>query len=116
MLDFLLASLTPESAGTLISKAAQTDLASYLVVVGIVWKVMGSKVAAHFKNLEASVQGANIAAVEVATQLKGVSQELKNLKTAVQQDLKVQSARLENVEKALVQHGERIQNLEGKPR
>jgi transcription termination factor NusB len=70
-----------------LSQAAQADLTSKLVIVGIVWKVMGKKVAAHFNSMETAV--------------KGVATEVKDLREAVQKDLQAQSARLALVEDGL---------------
>lgn len=90
--------LTPEYATALISQAAQSDLSEYLIVVAVVWRVMGKKVANHFKSIESAVT--NVAA------------EVKSLKDAVTADLKTQSSRLEAVENGMLELHNRVSQLE----
>jgi len=90
--------LSPEAVQSVLGKAAQSDLASYLIIVGVVWKVMGSKVSDHFQQIESG--------------LKSVAQEVANLRGAVQADLKVQTDRLDKFEDTVIGLSERVKNLE----
>lgn len=92
--------LDPEYLKKVLSMAAQAQLTEYLIVIGIVWKVMGSKVASHFSSLERA--------------LNGVSSEIVKLREAVSADLRAQSSRLENVENNVIDLRSRIKNLEEK--
>lgn len=55
----LLSTTDFEFLKSFLSEAARSDLAEYLIVVFIVWKVVVNKVAFHFKNLEHSVDSIN---------------------------------------------------------
>ena len=97
-MDFILSSLSPEIAETWLSQAARSDLASYLIVVAVVWKVMGNKVSSHFKSIESG--------------LAGVAQEVANLRGAVQADLKIQVERLDGFERTVLGISERVEKIE----
>lgn len=87
-----------EAAKNLLSTAAQSSLAEKLFIVGIIWKVMGRRVANHFNSLESSV--------------KLVASEVSELRQAVTADLKMQSTRLESVETGVVELKARVGKLE----
>lgn len=92
--------LTPENTKNFLSMAAQADLTSYLVVVGVVWKVMSRTVSTHFQNIEAAVNR--------------VAGEVADLRKAVTADLAVQSSRLAVLEGSVVELKSRVGKLETK--
>jgi hypothetical protein len=94
--------LTPELAKHLFSQAAQSDLTQKLFIIGICWKVMGKKIASHFKGMEGAVVN--------------VGNEVKDLKVAVQADFKAQSARLQVLEEGMFVVKQRVTYIEGETR
>ena len=83
----------PNIAISFLSKAAQADLTSYLIIIFIVWRAMGKQVSSHFLNIEQSVSR--------------IADEVSQLKAAVMADFETQVTRLDEVE-------DRVELLEGR--
>ena len=83
-----------------LGKAAKADLTEYLIVVAVVWKMMGRKVAEHFAKIEAG--------------LKSVADEISGLREDVKKDLASHSQQLEDILLIQKNHGDRLSALENK--
>jgi methyl-accepting chemotaxis protein len=81
-----------------LSKAAQADLTSKLVIVGVVWQVMGRKVSGHFHDMEKAV--------------RDVAAEVRELRETVKNDLKEQANRIGQVKSDLEAVNHRVERLE----
>ena len=97
-MDLLIGNADLGLVTTFLSKAAQANLTSYLIIVWVVWQVMGKKVSSHFHSLESSVS-------KIAT-------EMQELKAVVTADLTLQSKRMEQVETNVNTLKLRIEKLE----
>lgn len=81
-----------------LSDAFQSDLSQKLFIVGVVWKIMGKKVASHFQNLEASVTK--------------MADELTKLRNDLHDGLRSQTERLDATERGMLQLRGRVTALE----
>src|SRR4051812_12762011 len=90
--------LNPDVIGSVLTKAAQADLTEKIVIVAVIWRLMGARVAEHFKSLEDTVKKLEVSVSEGMHQLSEVH--------------KLLAIRLGTVEDKITQHGERITVLE----
>ena len=82
----------------ILSAAARSDLASYLIVVGVIWKTMGKKVSAHFKGMEDAV--------------RKLTNQVELLHTDLTDAVRQTGSRLDAVELGMVQLRGRVTSLE----
>ncbi len=84
-----------------VSSAAKSDLASYLIVVGVIWRTMGKKVAGHFAAMETAV--------------KDLTKQVGLLRTDFVDSTKQTGSRLDALEGGMLQLRSRVMTLEKKP-
>ena len=97
-MDLFIGNTDLELVKSFLSKAAQANLTSYLIIVWVVWQVMGKKVSEHFKGLELSVTR--------------IAEEMRELKAVVTADLALQSKRVEQIETSVNTLKMRVEKLE----
>ncbi len=107
-MDFLSVFLSSQIFTKFISPAANTDLASYLIVVAVVWKTMGKKVSKAFTKMQNEIFE-HMRAIE--NSVGNVAGEMKLLKEAVTADLKTHSSRLTAVETGIMDIRKEVDSL-----
>ncbi len=85
----------------IISKTAQSDLASYLIVVGVVWRTMGKKVGVHFKAMEEA--------------MRKLTEQVGLLRADFVDSTKLTGTRLDALEGGMLQLRGRVMKLEKPP-
>lgn len=105
-----------------LSQAAQADLTSWVVKIGIVWVLMGRKVRDGLTNLESKLtQGLSDVRQEFAQHFTNITNgldtmtaEVKSLKESVTEDLKKGSDRMAGLEQNFGDLNTRVSKLETK--
>lgn len=96
-----------------LSDAMTSTLGQWLMLIGVVWRVMGKKVARKFKELEERVFSTfkgHFDAVEKS--MKDMVTGMKELETTVKTGLDSHSQRLTNIEDTVLDLKTRVTSLE----
>ena len=96
LLDIGVAAIDPSFITELLSTENKTELLKYLTIIGIVWKVMGKKVAEHFTKLE---QTMTLGFANLTSAVNEVRETLKEVETTHNHQIQQLSTRVAVLEK-----------------
>lgn len=122
LISVLSGNIDADSLHHLLSEAAQADLTSYSVKIGLVWMLMGRKVRNGLANLKTETQiGIKSVRVDFTDHFAKVEKgfqdmiaEMKSLKGSVNADLERTGKRIGGVEENFSMLNNRVQKLETK--